>query len=99
MIRNTCAVKVIGYSNMPKNKLHKLLTSCNYKRVIDSTGSGHKDSQGNTIPDGVQIRPFTRDSWYWQDFDHAHRIVTELSRVTRGPVPELPEGGADQIGP
>ena len=67
--------------------------------VIDSTGSGHKDSQGNTIPDGVQIRPFTRDSWYWQDFDHAHRIVTELSRVTRGPVPELPEGGADQIGP
>lgn len=65
--------------------------------VIDSTGSGHKDSQGNIIPDGVQIRPFSRDSWYWQDFDHAHRIVTELGRVTRGPVPELPEGGADEV--
>jgi cell wall-associated NlpC family hydrolase len=65
--------------------------------VIDSTGSGHKDSQGNIIPDGVQIRPFTRDSWYWHDFDHAHRIVTELSRITRGPVPDLPEGGADEI--
>jgi cell wall-associated NlpC family hydrolase len=65
--------------------------------VIDSTGSGHKDSKGNIIPDGVQIRPFTRDSWYWRDFDHAHRIVTELGRVTLGPIPDLPEGGADEI--
>jgi cell wall-associated NlpC family hydrolase len=65
--------------------------------VIDSTGSGHKDSQGNIIPDGVQIRPFTQDSWYWRDFDHAHRIVTELGRITRGPIPDLPEGGAEQI--
>ncbi|MDD2768851.1 MAG: NlpC/P60 family protein [Methylococcus sp.] len=65
--------------------------------VIDSTGSGHKDSNGNVIPDGVQIRPFTRNSWYWNDFDHAHRILTGLKQITRGAAPELTEGGADQV--
>jgi|LakMenEpi03Aug12_release.lakeMendotaPanAssembly.Ray.scaffolds.fasta_scaffold171133_2 hypothetical protein len=43
--------------------------------VIDSTGPEHKDSNGNTIPGGVQLRPFTKNSWYFKCFDHAHRLI------------------------
>jgi len=43
--------------------------------VLDSTGSGHKDSNGNDIPVGVHLRPFTPDSWYFKSFSHAHRII------------------------
>jgi len=43
--------------------------------VIDSTGSGHKDSNGNVIPVGIHLRPFTKDSWYFTSFSHAHRII------------------------
>ncbi len=45
--------------------------------IIDCTGSDHKDSNGNQIPIGVHLRPFTRDSWYYQSFSHAHRIIRE----------------------
>jgi hypothetical protein len=45
--------------------------------IIDCTGEGHKDSNGNDIPIGVNLRPFTRDSWYFNSFAHAHRIIRE----------------------
>lgn len=47
--------------------------------IIDCTGLGHKDSNGNDIPIGVHLRPFGRDSWYYQSFSHAHRILHEDS--------------------
>lgn len=45
--------------------------------VIDSTGSGHKDSNGVAIPIGIHMRPFLKDSWYYKSFAHAHRIIRE----------------------
>ncbi|HSU65364.1 MAG TPA: NlpC/P60 family protein [Tepidisphaeraceae bacterium] len=45
--------------------------------VIDSTGSSHKDSSHLTIPDGVQLRPFTRTGWYFQSLSHVHRIISD----------------------
>lgn len=48
--------------------------------IIDCTGSGHKDSTGNDIPIGVHIRPFLKNSWYYHDFSHAHRIIGEPLR-------------------
>lgn len=43
--------------------------------VIDCTGPDHTDSNGNKIPIGVQLRPFTKDCWYYQSFTHANRII------------------------
>jgi len=43
--------------------------------VMDSTGSGHKDSNGKDIPVGIHLRPFTPDSWYFKSFSHANRII------------------------
>lgn len=43
--------------------------------VIDSTGPEHKDCNGTPIPIGVELRPFTPDSWYYKNFVHAHRII------------------------
>ena len=43
--------------------------------VIDCTGEGHKDSNGNDIPIGVHLRPFLKDQWYFKSFDHAHRLL------------------------
>jgi cell wall-associated NlpC family hydrolase len=45
--------------------------------VIDCTGPEHKDCNGNSIPIGVQLRPFTPSSWYYKSFSHAHRILHE----------------------
>jgi hypothetical protein len=59
--------------------------------VIDCTESAHRDSNGETIPIGVQIRPFT--GWYTSGFDHAHRIVDALAHVTMAAAPSYPEGG------
>lgn len=43
--------------------------------IIDCTGGGHQDCNGNDIPIGVNLRPFLKDSWYYKSFDHAHRIL------------------------
>lgn len=43
--------------------------------VIDCTGPDHKDSNGNTIPIGVQLRPFRPNEWYYKSFAHAHRLI------------------------
>jgi NlpC/P60 family len=45
--------------------------------VIDSTGPDHIDSNGQRIPIGVQLRPFTKDGWYFKNLAHAHRIITD----------------------
>lgn len=44
--------------------------------IIDCTGTGHKDSNGVDIPIGVHLRPFQKNSWYYQSFSHAHRILS-----------------------
>ena len=65
--------------------------------IIDSTGSGHKDSNGQPIPIGVYIRPFNRNGWYANDFAHAHRLVDAVQRVEPGAAPEFPEGGDEGL--
>ena len=45
--------------------------------ILDSTGEGRKDEDGKDIPDGVQLRPFTPDSWYCRSASHALRIIPE----------------------
>ena len=62
--------------------------------IIDSTGSGHTDSNGTPIPIGVHIRPFSEQSWYAKDFSHAHRIIPGVSRLREGETAEAEEGGA-----
>ncbi len=43
--------------------------------ILDSTGGGRKDSNGRSIPDGVQLRPFSKTSWYYRDSMHALRYI------------------------
>ncbi len=43
--------------------------------IIDCTGAGRRDCNGNDIPIGVHLRPFLADSWYYKSFAHAHRII------------------------
>ena len=61
--------------------------------VIDSTATANSDSRGLRIPSGVQLRPFTRGSWYagsaqwavrWMpdDFNSAAAAATAEATVT-----------------
>jgi cell wall-associated NlpC family hydrolase len=45
--------------------------------ILDSTGGSRTDCNGRTIPDGVQLRPFTEDGWYHRSLAHAHRIIPD----------------------
>jgi hypothetical protein len=45
--------------------------------VLDSTGEGHRDSNGRVIPCGVHLRPFGADSWYHRSASHALRIIED----------------------
>jgi cell wall-associated NlpC family hydrolase len=45
--------------------------------ILDSTGSGSKDSNGNEIPNGVHLRPFKRGFWYASKASHALRIIPD----------------------
>jgi hypothetical protein len=45
--------------------------------ILDSTGDSHKDRNGESIPDGVNLRPFTEKGWYFQSLSHAHRVIGE----------------------
>jgi hypothetical protein len=45
--------------------------------ILDSTGSGARDANGVTIPDGVQLRPFKRTVWYFTQASHVLRIIPE----------------------
>jgi hypothetical protein len=62
--------------------------------ILDSTATAHRDSRGVPIPNGVQIRPFSRDSWYARDLSHAHRIIHGVARIRPGEVAGAEEGGA-----
>jgi hypothetical protein len=43
--------------------------------ICDSTGEGRKDCRGQSIPDGVQLRPFSETSWYYKSAAHALRLI------------------------
>jgi hypothetical protein len=43
--------------------------------ILDSTGGHRQDENGVTIPDGVQLRPFTPASWYFRCASHALRLI------------------------
>lgn len=43
--------------------------------ILDSHGEGVKDSSGQTIPDGIHLRPFRESSWYYRSSSHALRIL------------------------
>lgn len=45
--------------------------------ILDSTGTGAKDSEGQEIPDGIQLRPFKRSSWYAGSASHALRLLPD----------------------
>jgi hypothetical protein len=45
--------------------------------ILDSHGATVRDSQGNTIPGGVHLRPFLEKSWYFHIASHAIRILHE----------------------
>lgn len=59
--------------------------------VIDCSQTAHQDAKGNLIPPGVQLRPFTPDSWYAAHLSHGHRLIgtQAVTCVTApGPAPE-----------
>ena len=43
--------------------------------ILDSHDDGVTDCNGNTIPHGVQLRPFRENSWYFRSASHAIRIL------------------------
>src|SRR5262249_8434234 len=45
--------------------------------IIDSHGEGVRDSAGQAIPCGIQLRPFRENSWYNHSASHALRIFDE----------------------
>ena len=45
--------------------------------IIDSHGEGVKDSDGNSIPCGIHLRPFHEKSWYYHSASHALRVFHE----------------------
>lgn len=45
--------------------------------ILDSTGSGTKDSNGAVIPNGIYLRPFKKGWWYAAKASHALRIIPE----------------------
>ncbi|MEZ5384029.1 MAG: NlpC/P60 family protein [Prosthecobacter sp.] len=45
--------------------------------ILDSTGTGAKDANGEAIPDGIQLRPFRRTAWYFTQASHVLRIIPE----------------------
>lgn len=45
--------------------------------VLDSHGQDLKDGRGGTIPPGIRLRPFRRDSWYARNASHALRVIPD----------------------
>ncbi len=48
-----------------------------YPLILDSTGTGGRDADGNEIPNGVQLRPCKPNNWYYTQASHALRIIPE----------------------
>jgi hypothetical protein len=47
----------------------------NVPLIMDSHGDGVRDSNDQTIPCGIQLRPFRENSWYNHSADHALRLL------------------------
>src|SRR5205085_7626989 len=45
--------------------------------ILDSTGTGHTDCNGVAIPDGIHLRPFLPNGWYWKSLSHVHRVIPD----------------------
>lgn len=45
--------------------------------ILDSTGTGATDAKGQPIPDGVYLRPFKRNVWYFTQASHVLRIIPD----------------------
>ena len=45
--------------------------------ILDSTATGHKDSRGEAIPDGVNLRPVRETDWYFKGLGHIHRVIAD----------------------
>jgi len=45
--------------------------------ILDSTGTGNYDLKGKAIPDGIYLRPFKRNSWYFNRASHVLRIIPD----------------------
>lgn len=43
--------------------------------ILDSTGTGARDSNGGEIPNGIHLRPFKRNTWYFTQASHVLRII------------------------
>lgn len=43
--------------------------------ILDSTGTGARDSSGTEIPSGIHLRPFKRTNWYFTQASHVLRII------------------------
>ncbi len=45
--------------------------------ILDSTGTGARDASSATIPDGIYLRPFRANTWYFTQASHVLRIIPE----------------------
>ncbi len=45
--------------------------------ILDSTGTGATDANGQSIPDGIYLRPFKPTTWYFTQASHALRIIAD----------------------
>jgi len=50
--------------------------------ILDSHGQGVKDANGVSIPCGIHVRPFRKNSWYDKEASHASRILGARSADT-----------------
>ena len=53
---------------------------------IDCTDAVRQSIGGDTLPTGVQVRPFVADSWYGRRFAYAHRLENLGTGSGAGPV-------------
>jgi cell wall-associated NlpC family hydrolase len=60
--------------------------------VIDCSQRPHRDSKGQAIPPGVQIRPFTLDGWYGHHLVFAHRLLGTTAPICQHQPAPFPEG-------
>lgn len=45
--------------------------------ILDSTGSGNYDCNRAEIPDGIYLRPFKPNSWYFKQASHGLRVIPD----------------------
>ena len=53
---------------------------------IDCTDAVRQSAGGDTLPTGVQVRPFLPDNWYGRRFAYAHRLENLGTGSGAGPV-------------